>query len=152
MVRRCFMRWSLATSFAVVLLIGANALAADAPKDEKGPQGTWSLNAWEADGKALTEQHLKNGQLEINGNEYIVTLADKKAVKGTQILDPTKEPKTIDITGGSGPNKGKTFLGIYELTGDEFRVVFAAAGKPRPTTFATAAGSGQWMHVWKRVK
>ena len=152
MSRNCFMRWSIATSFAVALLIGANALAADAPKNEKGPQGTWSLSAGEADGKALTKKQLKDGKLEIEGDDYTVTLADQETLKGTQKLDPTKEPKTIEITDTSGPNKGKTCLGIYELEGDKFRVVFAAAGKPRPTKFATVADSGQWMHVWKSAK
>lgn len=152
MLRKCFMRWSLATSFAVGLLIGSNAIAADAPNDKKGFQGTWILIAGEAEGKPLTKKELKDGTLEIKGDNYTVTLADKKTVKGTQKLDPTKQPKTIDITDASGPNKGKTFLGIYELKGDKFRVVFAAAGKPRPTKFATAADSGQWMHVWKREK
>jgi hypothetical protein len=52
----------------------------------------------------------------------------------------------------SGPNKDKTCLGIYELKGDKFRVAFAPPGKARPTKFATAPNSGQWMHVWKRVK
>ncbi len=152
MLRSCFTRSSFVTSLAVTLLIGATALAADAPKDQKGLQGTWSLSSGEAEGKALTEEQLKDGKLEIRGDEYTVTLADKETVKGTQKLDPTQEPKTIDITDSTGPNKGKSCLGIYELKGGEFRVVFAAAGKPRPTKFATAADSGHWMHVWKRAK
>ena len=146
------MRWSIAMGFAVSLLIGADAPKADAPKDEKTLQGTWSLSAGEADGKALSEKQLKDGKLVLKGDDYTVTLADIGTVKGTQKLDPTKEPKTIDIKDASGPNKDKTCLGIYELKGDEFRVTFAPPGKPRPTKFTTAAGSGQWMHVWKRVK
>ena len=146
------MRWGIAMGFAVSLLIGADALKADVPKDEKTLQGTWSLSAGEADGKALPEKQLKDGKLVLKGDDYTVTLADIGTVKGTQKLDPTKEPKTIDIKDASGPNKDKTCLGIYELKGDEFRVAFAPPGKPRPTKFTTAADSGQWMHVWKRVK
>ena len=146
------MRWGIAMGFAVSLLIGAHALKADGPKGEKALQGTWSLSAGEADGKALPEKQLKDGKLVLKGDDYTVTLADIGTVKGTQKLDPTKEPKTIDIKDASGPNKDKTCLGIYELKGDEFRVTFAPPGKPRPTKFATAADSGQWMHVWKRVK
>jgi uncharacterized protein (TIGR03067 family) len=138
--------------FAVCLLIGAAAPKAAVPKGEKALQGTWSLSAGEADGKALPEKQLKDGKLEIKGDDYTVALPDTGAVKGTQKLDPTKKPKTIDIMDASGPNEGKTCLGIYELEGDEFRVAFAPPGKPRPTKFATAADSGQWLHVWRRAE
>jgi uncharacterized protein (TIGR03067 family) len=137
----------IAIGMAVSLLIGA-----DAPKTEEALQGTWKLSAGEAEGKALSAKQLKDGKLVFKGDGYTVTLADAGTVTGTQKLDPAKEPKAIDIVDASGPNKGKTCLGIYELRGDEFRVVFAPPGKPRPTKFTTAPGSGQWIHVWKRVK
>jgi uncharacterized protein (TIGR03067 family) len=137
----------IAIGVAVSLLIGA-----DAPKTEEALQGTWKLSAGEAEGKALSAKQLKDGKLVIKGDDYTVTLADRGPVTGTQKLDPTKEPKTIDIMDASGPNKGKACLGIYELKGDEFRVAFAPPWKPRPTKFTTAPDSGQWMHVWKRVK
>ncbi len=146
------MRSVIAIVFTVSLLIGADSLTAGGPKDAKSFEGTWSLIAGEADGKALPQKQLKDGKLVLKGDAYTVTLADIGTVKGTQKLDPSKEPKTIDINDASGPNKDKTCLGIYELKGDELRVAFAPPGKARPTKFTTAADSGQWMHVWKRVK
>jgi uncharacterized protein (TIGR03067 family) len=137
---------------AVNLLIGADALTKGVPNDAKALQGTWELSAGEADGKALTAKQLKDGKLVIKGDQYTVTLAGRGTVKGKQKLDPAKEPMTIDIKDASGPNKGKTCLGIYELKGGEFRVVFAPPGKLRPTKFTTAPDSGQWLHVWKHVK
>jgi len=41
---------------------------------------------------------------------------------GTQKVDPTKTPKAIDISDDSGPNKGKTCLGIYEFKGEAIGV------------------------------
>ena len=137
---------SLGLAVALVMAVSAQDRGAE------GLQGTWKLISGEADGKALSEKDLKGGKLVFKGDMYTVTLAGKDTVTGTQKLDPTKEPKTIDITDASGPNKGKTCQGIYELKGDEFRVAFAAPGKARPTKFATSADSGQWLHVWKRVK
>jgi uncharacterized protein (TIGR03067 family) len=139
-------RLGITAGVAVGLLI-----AADAPKTEESPQGTWKLSAGEVEGNALSDQQLKDGKLVVKGDDYTVTLADAGTVTGTQKLDPTKEPKTIEIVDASGPGKGKACLGIYELKGDEFRVVFASPGKPRPAKFTTAPDSGQWMHVWKRV-
>lgn len=68
------------------------------------------------------------------------------------ILDATQKLKTINITDASGPHEGKTCLGIYELKGNEFRVVFASRRGARPSKFETMPDSGQWMHVWKRIK
>ena len=152
MLRRSFLQSSIATSFAVVMLLSAHAHAADTSNDLKAAQGIWTLSSGEVDGKPLTEKQLKGGKLEIKGDGYTVKLADHETLTGTQKMDPTKSPKAIDITDSNGPNKGKTSLGIYEIKGDEFRVVFAATGKPRPTKFATTANSGQWMHVWKKAK
>jgi uncharacterized protein (TIGR03067 family) len=81
-----------------------------------------------------------------------VTLADVGTVTGKQKLGATSGFETIDITDERGARKGKTCLGIYEVKGDEFRVVFAAPGEERPTKFETVPKSGQWLHVWKRVQ
>ncbi len=146
------MRMRFAIGLVVGLVAGAEVLAEDAPKDSALLQGTWKLSAGEADGNALSETELKDGKLVIKGEHYTVALADRETVEGVQKLDPSAKPKTIDITDASGPNKDKASLGIYELKGDEFRAAFAPTGKARPTTFNTEPDSGQWMHLWKRVK
>jgi uncharacterized protein (TIGR03067 family) len=127
-------------------------LAADTEKESKKFEGTWTLSSGEADGKALTEKQLKGGKLVIKGDHYTATIPDKENITGTQKLDTKKTPNTIDITDDSGPNKGKTCLGIYEFKGEEFHCVFSAPGKERPSKFSTAANSGQWLHVWKKMK
>lgn len=146
------MRLFIAMGLLVSLLAGADALAQDAANDTEAFQGDWKLTAGEADGKEIPEKQLKGGELVIKGEHYTVTLPGGEILKGKQKLDSAKKLKTIDITDASGPNKDKTSLGIYELKGDEYRVVFAAPGKSRPTEFSTAPDSGQWMHVWNRVK
>lgn len=146
------MRVSLLWIGVFGLAVAGLVFAADADTDLKKFEGTWTLISGEADGKALTEQQLKGGKLVIKGDQYTVTIPGKENATGKQKLDPTKTPKTIDISDDSGPNKGKTCLGIYEFKGEEFRCVFAAPGKDRPSKFSTAADSGQWLHVWKKAK
>jgi uncharacterized protein (TIGR03067 family) len=138
---------SIAICLAIGLLLGADAVNA-----EETLQGTWTLSSGESNGKALTKEQLKDGKLVIKKDNYSVTIEGAEAITGEQKLDATAKPKTIDIKDSSGANKGKTCLGIYEVKGDELRVAFAAPGKDRPTKFSTKADSGQWMHVWKRVK
>jgi hypothetical protein len=52
----------------------------------------------------------------------------------------------------SGPDKGKTVRGIYEVKGDTQRVCVAAAGKPRPKAFESREGSGHTLITYKRAK
>ena len=146
------MRMGIALGLVLCLVVGATGLTEDAAKNTKAADGTWTLSSGEMNGKELTEKQLKGGKLVIKGENYTVTLPEQEPVKGKQKLDPSKDPKTIDIKDSSGPHKDKTCLGIYEIKGDELRVTFAEAGKPRPTKFATTPGSGLWLHVWTRVK
>lgn len=141
------MRTGLAMSVAFGLLLGAGAA-----KDTEALQGSWQLTSGEANGKELPEQQLKDGSLVIKGDHYRVTLHGRETITGAQKLDSAAKLKTIDITDSTGPHKGETSLGIYELKGDEFRVAFAPPGKPRPSKFSTTPDSGHWVHVWKRVK
>jgi uncharacterized protein (TIGR03067 family) len=92
------MRFGIAMGLVVSLLVGADALTQDAPKNAVALQGTWKLSAGEADGKALPEKELKDGQLVIKGEHYTVTLPGRETVKGMQKLDPAKEPKTISTS------------------------------------------------------
>ncbi len=72
--------------------------------------------------------------------------------EGTFTIDPTKSPKTADSVQGTGPDKGKTLLGIYEIIDDNHkRACWAPVGKPRPTSFSSEPGSGHILQVWERV-
>ncbi len=143
------LRWL--TGLVVGLLIGGVGITQETTKADSF-DGNWKLVKGEADGKAMTEAEIKGGKISFKGDKYKLNLGEMEAVEGTQKLDPTKTPKTIDIVNSNGPDKGKTFLGIYNVKGDQMRVTFAQPGKPRPTKFKTAPDSGQWQHVWKRAK
>lgn len=136
----------------VGLLIAGVGVTQETTQKADSPEGSWKLSKGEADGKALTEEQLKGGKLVIKGDNYKLTMGEKEVIEGTEKLDPTKTPKTIDIVNSNGPDKGKTFLGIYNIKGDRFRVAFSQPGKPRPTKFKTEPESGQWLHVWTRTK
>ena len=146
------MRFEMAMVLAVSVLLGAETpIFAAAPADDAF-QGVWQLSGGEADGKTLSATQIKDGKLVISGDQYTFTLAPIGTIVGTQKLGSTQELKTIDITDATGPHKGQTCLGIYELEGDEFRVIFAPPGGSRPSKFETAPASGQWIHTWKRIQ
>lgn len=136
---------------AWVLVAAGSACLADDKDDAKALEGTWALVGGEQEGKPLAKEKLKGGQLVIKGDQHTVQVGEDRYV-GRHKLDPSKSPKTIDATDVEGPFKGKTVLGIYEVTGKTFKVCFAPPGKDRPTAFTTKEGTGTILHVWERQK
>ena len=91
-------------------------------------------------------------KLVVEGDKYAVTVGKSPLDKGTTKIDPAAKPKTMDIIGTDGPNKGKTFLAIYELNGDTLRVCYDLTGKVRPTEFKTRKGELRFLAAYKRAK
>ena len=151
------MRISLVALFCAVGFAasgGSGTLAgdkADLEKEVRKFQGTWTFESSETGGKKLPIAALKGLILTFEGHKHTVKKDDEVIQVGTQKLDPSKSPKTIDVTMAEGPNKGAVMLGIYEISGDTLKVCFDPEGKKRPTQFKSASGS-QTLVVHKRVK
>jgi uncharacterized protein (TIGR03067 family) len=125
---------------------------ADLEKEIRKFQGTWTFESSEAGGKKLPADVLKGLILTFEGAKHTVKKGDEILQVGTQKLDPSKSPKTIDVTMTEGPNKGAVMLGIYEFEGDTLKVCFDPEGKKRPTEFKSPPGSNNFVNVHKRVK
>lgn len=135
----------------VILLVGTYAKSDDVQDDFKSSQGTWDLIYFERDGKEVKLPG--RTQVTIAPEKFTVKRGDKIIAAGTSKLDPTKNPKALDSTYTEGPDKGKTFKGIYQLDGDTMK--FCRPGSPddaRPTEFKTTPGSGALFTVYKRAK
>ena len=137
----------------VTILAGVNSIDQLIDADYQRLSGTWVLSSGIVDGQPVPE--------EIRTKTRLITIRDKFTLStgaqtgtsedGTFTIDPTKSPKTVDSVQGSGPDKGKTFLGIYEIIDDNHkRACWAPAGTPRPTNFASTPGSGHILQVWER--
>jgi uncharacterized protein (TIGR03067 family) len=135
------------------LTMGTAGAQDDAAKKEmKKLEGTWATVSIEAAGQKVTdEDKIKTRKLTTKGDKYTMKVGDE-TVQGTVEINPSKNPKTIDIKPDTGSNKGKTLLGIYELDGDNLKICLALPGKDRPTVFATAAENAQQLVVYKRDK
>lgn len=129
----------------------ALALAQGAANDQKAMEGTWLPTAAELNTKALPEEALKTMKLVLAGDQYTVTVGEA-IDRGTIKLDVTKNPKAMDIIGNDGPNKGKTFLAIYEQNGDTLRICYDLTGKARPTEFKTQTEGVTFLATYKRGK
>jgi uncharacterized protein (TIGR03067 family) len=138
---------TLSTVLFIMLAIGAD----NRKEDTAAMSGTWLPASAELSGNPFPEDTLKTMKLEVNADKYIVTVG-AAVDKGTVTVDPTANPKTMDITGTDGPNKGKKFLTIYELKGDTLKVCYDLSGKNRPTEFKSKPDTQLFLVIYKREK
>jgi uncharacterized protein (TIGR03067 family) len=110
---------------------GAEDAKDKAVKDElKKLSGTWDAVSLRTGDK----------EIKISGSMQFVFDGDKWAIKddgktrnsGTLTVDPTRKPKTIDLKATKRGETGDTLLGIYELNGDELKIVLFPPGANRP--------------------
>jgi uncharacterized protein (TIGR03067 family) len=134
---------------------GPGTVADDKAKLEKEArkfQGTWTFESSVTGGEELPADHLKMAVVIFEGDKHTVKKGDEVIQVGTQKLDPSKFPKTIDVTMVEGPHKGTVMLGIYEIDADTLKVCFDPEGKTRPTEFKSPPGSKNFVNIHKRVK
>jgi uncharacterized protein (TIGR03067 family) len=125
---------------------------ADIEKETKKFQGTWNFESSESGGNQIPADQLKGFILTFEGDKHTLKMGDQVVQVGTQKIDPSKSPKTIDVTMTEGPNKGMVMLGIYEIDGDTLKVCFDPQGKKRPTEFKSPPGTENFVNVHKRIK
>jgi uncharacterized protein (TIGR03067 family) len=122
--------------------------------EKKMIEGTWIVVAAEIGGQKVPDQGLKDAAAGAAAGRLILTNGryTYQNDRGTYKLGPADKPKSMDITGTDGPNQGKTFLAIYELTGDSLKICVDLGGKVRPSEFTTKAGTHQFLALYKRAK
>jgi uncharacterized protein (TIGR03067 family) len=136
-----------------VVLISAPVLrGGDAKADLDKFQGTWDVTGYERNGekfpvKAITFTGDNMKRYAVAGDPS--PSRPEWAIK----LDPSKKPRAIDAMVLTGPQKGKTRVGIYQLEGDELKLCFARPDvKERPGEFKSTEGSELEVITLKRSK
>jgi uncharacterized protein (TIGR03067 family) len=129
-------------------------------KDLKKLEGNWRMVRQDHEGREDNGQSImKNGVL-FDGKDYKF-LRDGRATggKATISIDPTKDPKEIDLKITGGTASGHTQLGIYRFTEDDKLEICMSQPRgegsdKRPAKFTTkpSVGSGSIMYVLERVK
>lgn len=115
-------------------------------------QGTWISVYMERNGQPVPRQRYQGGKLVMEGDTFTYSMGGKVVSRGTRKFDPTHSPKAVDDTHTEGAFKGKSYRGIYELTDDTFKTCNGTFGAERPTSFATAPGTGLLLVVYKRER
>jgi uncharacterized protein (TIGR03067 family) len=140
----------------VLTVCGGTGVRADAKADVATElakfQGTWTYETVISAGMPDPADTFYRWTVTFEGSKQTVKVAGDLISIGTLKIDPSKSPKTIDVTTAQGPNKGAIMLGIYEINGDTLKVCFDTAGKKRPTELKSPLDSVTELQVLKRRK
>ena len=143
----------------ITLITVATAALAHAAEPSSNPSsvvdpqdGVWKPIAAVLGGAKLPQPALDAITLTISGTNYEVSVAgEKEPDKGTRILDESTTPKRITLKSTSGPNKGKTFLGIYEMKdANSVRVCYDLSGTEFPKEFKAPKGTQLYLVGYRR--
>jgi uncharacterized protein (TIGR03067 family) len=115
-------------------------------------EGKWACASAILNGKPLPEEAVTRIRLTLTKDRYTTE-------RGTQILfdsiysvDPTRNPKQINIVAIEGEFKGKEGQGIYSARNGTLRICYTMPGRPRPTAFESKPGSETYFIIWKRLE
>ncbi len=140
---------------ALALLVAILA-PGDDPKDAARAerarhQGTWVAVAMEREGSKTAAEVVATITRTVDG-DHVTWKRDGKPFAGTRVrLDPSADPKAINVTPDGGPHQDKPVLGIYKLEGDELTIGMADAGASRPKEFSSPKGSKRTLMTFRRV-
>jgi uncharacterized protein (TIGR03067 family) len=113
--------------------------------------GTWIFTEVTVEGEKAADDILAGNRLILQGDQFI-SRHGSQTQRGHYKIDPSRSPKTIDVIFSEGHDKGKTLLGIYELSADIYKVCLNMDDQSRPKEFASKPGSKRVFEVLKREK
>jgi uncharacterized protein (TIGR03067 family) len=114
-------------------------------------QGVWTPVSMEIDGKLLAPERLQKIRLTITGEKFNFDTGDDSH-HGVYLIDPTKDPRELNIEITRGDEKGKVYLVIYKFEDGRMIQCMRVDNKQRPREFTAKAGSGNLHEIWRRIE
>lgn len=146
-------------AMATLTAAGADSKPTD---DLTALQGNWKPLQCEYQGDPqMPPDQMKQVTVVFDKDEYYLYFKDKDRQGKPKVLllallavslDPTTSPKSITFEFKDGPYKGQKRHGIYELAGNQLKMCYGPADKPKPTEFKSPANSGYFLETWARQK
>ena len=135
------MKW-LVSTFILALAVGV--LLAAPPKEEVKKEmdnflGKWTVNYMSTEGMDVPGGSHQGHALEILNNPNRLVLREGGTSTGIYEIDPTTNPKLINIGFVGGPRQGQLWQGIYILDDKHLQLAVGTVNN-RPTHFGKAQG------------
>jgi uncharacterized protein (TIGR03067 family) len=134
--------------------------AAARARDADALQGVWRVVNYKLNGQSANPDSVRRAdvRLTFKGDRMVLTMAAQDPVFGgrvrqhwTYVLDPSREPRTIDITRPAiDSEESVTVHGIYSLDKDGLMILTAAPGHPRPAALLGGDAPTGTLMVLKR--
>jgi uncharacterized protein (TIGR03067 family) len=125
----------------MALAVAAHGLAGGTQKGKTPLEGTWQVTSLFKDGKEMQADEARKIKTIIHGNKYTIRSADEVLETGTFKIDSQTKPTQVTFTLTSGPDKGKSFHGIFEIKEHRLKALVVPSDQPRPTTFTASKGT-----------
>jgi uncharacterized protein (TIGR03067 family) len=120
------------------------------PQDIDLLQGSWSIKSLALEGQEMPAAMFSSASMVVEGNRF-TSLGMGTRYEGTLELDASTNPHQLNMNFDAGPEKGNVNLGIYEITGDIWKLSIATRGSTRPSIFISAPGTGITLEILQRV-
>jgi RNA polymerase sigma-70 factor (ECF subfamily) len=118
--------------------------------DAERLQGTWTLVWSITDGKPAPQDSAPALTMRLTDKNFHSEWADRLFRQSTYKLDPTHDPRWIDLIAPS-EFPGHVSQGIYRFEGDELMLCLPRANADRPIRFESKPGSGVTLGRWRRA-
>ncbi len=128
---------------------GADAFNEAAKKDLQALQGDWILQSIEENGMKVELGDDQQAILTFKDTQW--SFPPTKQQGEVIALDPTTNPKRIDMKSTPEGREASVREGIYKLDGDSL-ILCLGKGKNRPTNFDPPKEAGTTLTTLKRVK
>lgn len=122
----------------IVMPVLAHADGESAAKELGSLAGKWKVVGCTEAGRELPKDKLLFGTLDIRANGKTRSRLPGGKTEGVLALDPTKQPKTLDIAHGKGIYQDKKQYAIYKVEGKKLMINASPPGEKeesRPRTF-----------------
>jgi uncharacterized protein (TIGR03067 family) len=115
----------------------ASLAAGEPPTDQTRLLGTWEAVKVEMAGVTIDPRETRV-PVTVTVTAEKLTITDGGGPKAARYrLDASKSPAWIDVVSEHSSDRGKTYLGIYELQGDTLKLCFSQKAGERPIAFTT---------------
>jgi uncharacterized protein (TIGR03067 family) len=119
--------------------------------DQEKMQGKWLMSALDIQERFVPSEKLEGTVLTIKGDKYTVKTKNIETVV-TFKLDPTQDPKHIDMFFPDGKNEPKRGKGIYKFEGDKLIICRSQSlDGERPRNFASSLKNDDFVVTWERT-